>query len=381
MRRLGLLALCGAASVLLACSTDVAPSAPADGVSQRAKAGPTVALDLGPFPGQGGGCTDVSPSYYSSVAFDVNNDDIAVGTTLCAAGEDNSFRWSEAGGLELLEYKTVSGAVNKAGYIAANFSPGFSGSYHPVLWTPENTRIDIATSGWAYDINDKNQVLMAGPGGTWLWAPKAGATYVAGLGSNSSPVAINRQGDILTESAILSANGVLTPISPTFAVQGINGKDEVIGSTAVWHTPDTAVMWSRTKGLRKLGTLGGDISVAYGINNKSEVVGGSTTSSGEAHAFYWNAVRGMVDLGIGFAYAISDAGDIVGDAPSPTVMLESGAGPVWHATLWRGTGGIATSGATARASAAPARQVAACLDDSGNWRSKTLMSRCLGSLR
>ena len=133
--------------------------------------------------------------------------------------------------------------------------------------------------------------------------------------------------------------------------------------------------WSQSKGIRRLGTLGGDQSTANGINNQSEVVGASTNAAGEMRAFYWTASRGMVDLGPGIANAISDAGDIVGLAP---VGL-SGEFEVWHATRWRGAGGVPAAVA-ARAARAPGPRTSACYTDEAAWRSKAEMLRCLAGV-
>jgi probable HAF family extracellular repeat protein len=197
-----------------------------------------------------------------------------------------------------------------------------------------------------------------------------------------SPVAINRQSDIAAISsdgtAILSRNGARTLIGGLVA-QDMNDRREVVGAIGKWPAT-TAAIWSQTTGIRGLGTLGGVGSYAYGINNEGEVVGASTTSSGEVHAFYWSVSRGMVDLGPGEAYAISDRGHMVGIAPTglidPWTERE-----VWHATLWRGTGGVTPPAVTVRSAAAPTGPAAACFNDATNWQSKTQMLPCLAGRR
>jgi probable HAF family extracellular repeat protein len=87
--------------------------------------------------------------------------------------------------------------------------------------------------------------------------------------------------------------------------------------------------WSgsfRTEGPRyeivELGTLGGEMSVAYAINDKGEVVGQSETAEGEKHAFIWDATRGMRAIpGItrkeSRARGINNKGQVVGSESDP----------------------------------------------------------------
>ena len=152
----------------------------------------------------------------------------------------------------------------------------------------------------------------------------------------------------------------------------MNDKRDVVGAVGGLGNREAA-LWSKSKGLRRLGTLGGAESIANGINDKGEVVGASTNSAGAMRAFYWTASRGLVDLGPGIANAISDAGDIVGLASTGLFVDDV---EIFHATLWRGTGGVSAA-VTARAGRAPSSRTSACYADAAAWRSKTVMFRCL----
>jgi len=105
----------------------------------------------------------------------------------------------------------------------------------------------------------------------------------------------------------------------------INDRGEVIGGSDL--SGDTIIhsfLWTKAKGMQDLGTLSGDaISLGGWINNKTQVVGWSCDSSGNCRAYLWqNNV--MTDLNslipahsklyLMFAYGITDAGDIVGQA-------------------------------------------------------------------
>ena len=364
--------------------------------------GLTVAVDIGPF-ANNSGCTTIWPSsFYYSVAYGVNSSGVAVGETNCVAGEYLTFVWSQAAGMQQLAnypngYPITGATLNQAGNIAATFNTGVFNDFRPIIWTPTNTRMDLVPQRscdpqtcegiFAADINDNNEVVGTGPpgAGVWRWTAATGLVYLPALGSGM-PVSINGQGDIAAVTppappdpggtTILSQAGGLTTISGLQA-QDMSDQGRVVGATGTFPTTD-AVLWSRAEGIRNLGSLGGTTSFAYGINNNGEVVGSSTTSSGAVHAFYWNATRGMVDLGPGIAYAISDAGHVVGIAPTGIFPPDNiPPNELWQATLWRGTGGVARSGVPARVTALPTGPSPTCFIDARNWQSRTKMFRCL----
>jgi len=62
-----------------------------------------------------------------------------------------------------------------------------------------------------------------------------------------------------------------------------------------------------------LGTLGGNISIAYGVNGQGAVAGKSETDDGNMKAFYWDPVSGITEIGLGKALGINDAGQVVGN--------------------------------------------------------------------
>ncbi len=62
-----------------------------------------------------------------------------------------------------------------------------------------------------------------------------------------------------------------------------------------------------------LGTLGGDVSMAYDVNEQGAVVGKSTTSDGAYMSFYWDSKSGMVAIGLGKALGLNNLGQVVGN--------------------------------------------------------------------
>ena len=92
----------------------------------------------------------------------------------------------------------------------------------------------------------------------------------------------------------------------------------ILGSLAAWtRLVDAQGAPSAAYSIRDIGTLGGDSSAAAGLNNLGDVVGVATTAGGAAHAFLHRSGQ-MFDLGTlpggssSYATAINDRGDIVG---------------------------------------------------------------------
>lgn len=119
----------------------------------------------------------------------------------------------------------------------------------------------------------------------------------------------------------------------------INDAGQVVGSSFFnWsNAGDHAFLWTSATGMQDLGTLGGFQSYALGINNLGQVVGCADPGIGTlVHAFLWTQSGGMQDLGkTGFAscaYAINDAGQVVGYTTSPDYYQ--------HAFVWSATTGM-----------------------------------------
>jgi probable HAF family extracellular repeat protein len=89
-------------------------------------------------------------------------------------------------------------------------------------------------------------------------------------------------------------------------------------------TGQHAFLWSKSGGMKNLGTMsGGNVSAAQGINDSGEVVGYSNIKGQPATSFYafrWSAATGMVNLGTlpggssSAAFQVNSAGVIAGDS-------------------------------------------------------------------
>jgi probable HAF family extracellular repeat protein len=123
--------------------------------------------------------------------------------------------------------------------------------------------------------------------------------------------------------AFLYSNGRMTDIHSASlfpsgsTAQGINNSDQVVGYGWVNGAEDHAFLYNGGQTV-DLGTLGGNESMALGINDAGQVVGHSTTTSGVVHAFLYSNGK-ITDLGMpsgavsSSALAINRTGQIVGE--------------------------------------------------------------------
>jgi probable HAF family extracellular repeat protein len=225
----------------------------------------------------------------------------------------------------------VGVAINDAGQVAGTQNPGErpEGSPPPraMLYTPGAGVQDLGTLGGtrseAYALNEQGQVVgysttATGIRHAFLWTPGVGMRDLGVLAGGLGSVA-----------------------------RGINDRGEVVGQStlpipAIPRNPEThAFLWTPTGGMQDLGALGGGLtsSVAYDINNAGQVVGRSYSADriippdpGSDPEYYsraclWAPGQGMKDLGAlasgyAVAYAINDAGLVVGKSWVSTVLSE-----------------------------------------------------------
>jgi probable HAF family extracellular repeat protein len=234
-------------------------------------------------------------------------------------------------GADVTRLPFVGVAINDAGQVAGTQNPGErpEGSPPPraMLYTPGVGVQDLGTLGGtrseAYALNEQGQVVgysttATGARHAFLWTPGVGMRDLGVLAEGLGSVA-----------------------------RGINDRGEVVGQStlpipAIPRNPEThAFLWTPAGGMQDLGALGGELtsSVAYDINNAGQVVGRSYSadriippdpgSDPEyfSHAFLWAPGQGMKDLGAlasgyAVAYAINDAGLVVGKSWVSTVLSE-----------------------------------------------------------
>jgi probable HAF family extracellular repeat protein len=155
--------------------------------------------------------------------------------------------------------------------------------------------------------------------------------------------ALWRNGAWLDLGAFTSGSGSMS------VAYGVNGLDQVVGHSyypvSKKSTELRAFLWTASKGMVNLGTLGGNYSEAYGINSSGHVAGMARTASGQAHPYLWlpnvpNGTSGsMHDLGglpggngLGWARALNDSDQVVGFSN----VAPNNLGTPAHAFLWQG---------------------------------------------
>ena len=257
-------------------------------------------------------------------------------------------------------------AINDAGQVVGTQQSG--GTSRAMLRNPEGGASDLGTLGgessWAYGINESGQVVGAsltttGERHAFLWTPGQGMQDLGTLGGGTSSTArgINDRGDVVGESTLPRVDprepqrhaflwtssqgmqdlGALGQGLTSSIAFDINNAGQVVGRSfsadrIVFPPIDPeyfsrAFLWAPGQGMRDLGDLGGGYSVAYAINDAGQVVGKSWLSTGVQgygiflRGFLWTSDQGMRDLGslwlgpsLTAAYGINEAGQVVGES-------------------------------------------------------------------
>jgi probable HAF family extracellular repeat protein len=186
--------------------------------------------------------------------------------------------------------------------------------FEAVIWGPNGDVHELHplkgdTVGFAFGINDKGQAV--------------GAT---GLCSNTSLPPVHPAGvhAVLWEKdGTPTALGSLAGLAPNVA-GSINNLGQVVGTSPFSDGTIHTFLWTRTRGMRDLGTLpGAVVTVApccHTINDNGQVAGYSIDAMGNMGAFLWrngvmsdlNALIPDSPLYLLAASSINDAGEIAG---------------------------------------------------------------------
>lgn len=230
--------------------------------------------------------------------------------------------------------------VNASGHAVGKWSiPGFM---YP-FWFDGVKMHNLETpkypegSGQAFAVNIDDDVIGVAASGK----PSIASVYPDGWAAMWP-----HDSDPIKDHAMVNLNTLLPPGSgwKLTAAYGINDAKHVVGK-GVLKGATHAFLWLGSGAPIDLGTLGGDISVAFGLNSSDEVVGySSVKKTGAFHGFVWK--KGvMKDIGAlppsypnSVAQAINEKGCVVGDAFTAALykpIFEGGSlGPTSHPILY-----------------------------------------------
>lgn len=185
------------------------------------------------------------------------------------------------------------------------------------------TSTDLDMESFGFLIRpDGTVVLIAGDGESWYWS------YATGVNEQGHFVGHyelldSSEGFLWTPSGGLTLLGALPNGHDIAFPAAVNALDEVCGTDSVGNLA-RAFRWTAGDGIESLGLLpGATRSGAEDINDLGRIVGGSGIGLSDSRAFVWDVTSGMVEMPGGFditperAYAINNAGQIVGSALTP----------------------------------------------------------------
>jgi len=212
-------------------------------------------------------------------------------------------------------FKWQNGVAHKLGAL-----PGFNSSF--TFWVSDSglvagqseNGIDPLTGGLAVE--------------AILWAKDGSITDLGTLGGNeSSANAVNNRGEVAGEAL----NTIPDPYTGNFFIGGA--------------TQVHAFRWTKSQGMKDLGTLGGTDSAAFYINERGQIAGwsftdatiNSTTGTPTQDPFFWENGK-MLDLGnlggtSGVANALNNLGEVVGASNLAGDLTE-------HPFLWSESEGM-----------------------------------------
>lgn len=216
--------------------------------------------------------------------------------------------------------------------------------------SPAYTVIEIGpvtgfNSSGASGINESGQVvgtlaqLPYGAQSAFVWDQTNGVQALGKFENRGTAGnAINDNGDVVGRALGLSVYDVGFPFfwSPDSGFRRLNEPTGYYGGSAtgvnnagqvsgyVGTGTYLATRWEEDGQAQLLGSLGGTWGYGNGINEAGQVAGYSGNSSGYHHPFLWDPETGMTDLGtfagtdtsFGQAFAINEAGHVVGNADS-----------------------------------------------------------------
>jgi probable HAF family extracellular repeat protein len=216
--------------------------------------------------------------------------------------------------------KSEAFGINDAAQVVGYANTGVAD--HATLWngsTPTDLGTNGAANSYAYAVNNATQV--AGTAGCLVGAPPPQCLGTATVWSGTPPTATT-----LPVDATVAPNG----LGGAF---GIDKNGSVVGAVSYGGMNTLPTHWVAGVAT-SLTIFGWAPNFAYAINSSGTIVGAVALFDGPLNAAFWAVPTAYTALdpqdgaGIGqAAYAINDAGQMVGTIAAPSLLLA-------HAGLW-----------------------------------------------
>ena len=218
--------------------------------------------------------------------------------------------------------------INNRGWVSGTSAVECNCTTRPFLWAGDALH-DLGTGAAGGGINDLGQVVGRSNGHPFLWSRESGLLE---FGVDGGAGAINNRTEVIggmgapVQHAFLWKDGRILDLGTLGGAGsgaiGLNDAGQVVGQASgpPGQAPH-AFVWSRSEGMRDLGSLDGDpgsTSAAWGINDAGQIVGNSYSRFlGSTHATYFSQSAGNIDLGtlggsLSTANAVNNAGQVVG---------------------------------------------------------------------
>lgn len=263
-------------------------------------------------------------------AYDVSNNGVAVGLALDASSEYEAFRWTSAGGFQLIG--TLDGINTTGRSVAYGISDdatrivGWSARQDSITQERAFLWIQGATTGVVANPQMHELTGFAADSRSWAEDISSTGTFAVGMstpagGSMGQAHAVrwNLANVVTTGTAAAQDLGTLgggysfgkATSADGRVVVGFSRTSSPYGSHAFrWVEGGTAGVVGNAQ-MEDLGTLGGESSNALAVSGNGKiVVGAADNASDEGRAFRWTRETGMLSVSDWLAQSGVDVGDI-----------------------------------------------------------------------
>lgn len=192
-------------------------------------------------------------------------------------------------------------------------------------------------------LNQEGFVYQSNSGLQWLGSLGSGMSMANSVNNSGTAVGLSYTADFFQHAFLWTQGGGMQDITPDVisvggvTAMGINSSNQVVGYYFPNGATDTVgFSWTQSGGRQDIGPAG---TLALAVNDAGTIVGSSPNANGFRHAFIWTPTKGMKDLGTlggsqSTALSVNSKGWVVG-----TSMTSTGNG-LLHGFLWTPTGGM-----------------------------------------